>query len=154
MSPRTTPDATARTTAAALPAPAALERVVDVVPGVEAIGVRAVPATLDVFGSHFPRFPVLPGVLLVQAMAQVAAVALGDADGWTLGRVEGVRFRHPVRPGDVVVVTARVADRGPHGALCAAKVTVEGRLVVTARRLQLVRADIPSQEGTSGGAPA
>jgi len=139
-------------------APTGLDSVTQVVPGLEAVGVRAVPGTLDVFDSHFPRFPVLPGVLLVQAMAQVSAAALGDADGWTLESVRAVRFRHAVRPGDVVVVTSRVLHRQPDlrpdRACCSATVTVQGRAVVTARRLYLTRASALCPVDLQEGAPA
>jgi 3-hydroxyacyl-[acyl-carrier-protein] dehydratase len=134
--------------------PSGLDSVAQVVPGFEAVGVRAVPGTLDVFDSHFPRFPVLPGVLLVQAMAQVSAVALGDADAWALESVRAVRFRHAVRPGDVAVVTSRVLDSGPDGACCSATVTVEGRAVVTVRRLYLSRVAVLSPPDTGEGASA
>ena len=135
-------------------APTGLDSVTQVVPGFEAVGVRAVPGTLDVFDSHFPRFPVLPGVLLVQAMAQVSAVALGDVAGWALESVQAVRFRHAVRPGDVVVVTSRVLDRRPDSACCSATVTVEGRAVATVRRLYLTRASALCPVDTPEGAPA
>lgn len=142
------------TTVAQAAAPTGLDRVASVVPGFEAVGIRAVPGTLDVFDTHFPRFPVLPGVLLVQAMAQMSAVALGDGDGWVLDSVRAVRFRHAVRPGDLVVVTARVLDSGPDGACCSATLTVDGRAVVTARRLYLSRVPGLSSTDTPEGAPA
>jgi 3-hydroxyacyl-[acyl-carrier-protein] dehydratase len=122
-------------------------------PGREAVGVRNVPATLALFDSHFPRFPVLPGVLLLQSMAQTAALALGDARGWLLDGAEVVRFRHAVRPGDRAVVTARVLDAGAEGASCSAVVHVEGRAVATARRLRLIRAHTHLDEATGRGTP-
>jgi 3-hydroxyacyl-[acyl-carrier-protein] dehydratase len=142
------------TTMAQAAPPAGLDKVTSVEPGFEAVGVRAVPGTLDLFDSHFPRFPVLPGVLLVQAMAQMSAVALGGADGWVLDSVQAVRFRHAVRPGDVAVVTARVLDSGPDGACCSATVTVDGRAVVTARRLYLGRVPALSSTDTREGGSA
>ena len=131
-----------------------LDRVVEIDPEKRATGLRNVPNTLSIFDSHFPRFPVLPGVLLVQAMAQVSAVALGDVDGWALDSVQAVRFRHAVRPGDVVVVTSRVLDRRPDSACCSATVTVEGRAVVTVRRLYLTRTSALCPVDTREGEPA
>jgi 3-hydroxyacyl-[acyl-carrier-protein] dehydratase len=113
-----------------------LDRLLRLEAGAAAVATLSVPGTLSIFDSHFPRFPVLPGVLLLDAVAALAGTALGPGS-WELESVEQVRYRHFVRPGDQVELTVTVLDRGPAPASCAARATVEGRLVATVRRLSL-----------------
>ncbi|MFN3075292.1 MAG: 3-hydroxyacyl-ACP dehydratase FabZ [Alphaproteobacteria bacterium] len=84
-----------------------VDRVMDLIPNVSAVGVKNVSAAEPYFQGHFPSRPIMPGVLIVEAMAQTAAVLVVE----TLGEgaegklvyfmsVERARFRRPVIPGD------------------------------------------------------
>jgi 3-hydroxyacyl-[acyl-carrier-protein] dehydratase len=127
---------------------AGFDQLVRVEVGREAVAIRNVPGTLSLFDSHFPRFPVLPGVVLLHGIAQLAAVALGGPAGvWTLSGAEVIRFRHFIRPGDQALITVTVQSQDGAGATCAASVDVEGRTVATARRIRLVRVPTPRPEG-------
>lgn len=84
-----------------------LDRVIEVTPDVGAIGLKNVSFNEPFFQGHFPREPVMPGVLLVECMAQTAAIVvvetLGPAAEGKLVyfmSVEYARFRRPVIPGD------------------------------------------------------
>ena len=84
-----------------------LDRVVDVVLGISAIGVKNVTVNENFFAGHFPNHPVMPGVLIIESMAQTAAVlvveTLGpDAAGKVVYfmSIDGAKFRRPVVPGD------------------------------------------------------
>ena len=84
-----------------------LDRVVDVVLNTSAIGVKNVSVNEPFFAGHFPNHPVMPGVLIIESMAQTAAVlvveTLGpDAAGKLVYfmSIEGAKFRRPVVPGD------------------------------------------------------
>jgi 3-hydroxyacyl-[acyl-carrier-protein] dehydratase len=84
-----------------------LDRVVDVVLNTSAIGVKNVSVNEPFFAGHFPNHPVMPGVLIIESMAQTAAVlvveTLGpDAAGKVVYfmSIEGAKFRRPVVPGD------------------------------------------------------
>ncbi len=84
-----------------------LDRVVDVVLNHSAIGVKNVSVNEPFFAGHFPNHPVMPGVLIIESMAQTAAVlvveTLGpDAAGKLVYfmSIEGAKFRRPVVPGD------------------------------------------------------
>ncbi|HQT78216.1 MAG TPA: 3-hydroxyacyl-ACP dehydratase FabZ [Rhodopila sp.] len=86
-----------------------IDRVVDVVLNASAIGVKNVSVNESFFAGHFPNHPVMPGVLIIEAMAQTAAVlvveTLGpDAAGKVVYfmSIEGAKFRRPVVPGDQV----------------------------------------------------
>jgi 3-hydroxyacyl-[acyl-carrier-protein] dehydratase len=86
-----------------------LDRIVDVVLNESAVGVKNVSVNESFFAGHFPDHPVMPGVLIIEAMAQTAAVLVVETLGpEAVGRVvyfmsiEGAKFRRPVVPGDQV----------------------------------------------------
>ena len=84
-----------------------LDRLVDVVLNSSAVGVKNVTANENFFIGHFPNHPVMPGVMIIESMAQTAAVLVGETlGGDAAGKlvyfmsVEGAKFRRPVVPGD------------------------------------------------------
>jgi 3-hydroxyacyl-[acyl-carrier-protein] dehydratase len=84
-----------------------IDRVVDVVLNQSAVGVKNVSVNESFFAGHFPNHPVMPGVLIIEAMAQTAAVLVVETLGpEAAGKVvyfmsiEGAKFRRPVMPGD------------------------------------------------------
>ena len=86
-----------------------IDRVIDVVPDESAVGVKNVSINEFFFQGHFPRRPVMPGVLIIESMAQTAAVLVVEtlkcaAAGKLVYfmTVENGRFRKPVVPGDVL----------------------------------------------------
>jgi 3-hydroxyacyl-[acyl-carrier-protein] dehydratase len=97
-----------------------IDRVVDVVAGERAVGIKNVSINEAYFQGHFPRHPVLPGVLIIEAMAQTAAVLVvhtlgAESEGKLVYfmSVDNARFRHPVFPGDQLHVRVeRKQNRG------------------------------------------
>lgn len=84
-----------------------VDRVLEVEPGVRAVGVKNVSGNEDFFNGHFPGYPVMPGVLIVEALAQTGAVALlmlpqFEGKIALFAGMEKVRFRRKVVPGDVL----------------------------------------------------
>jgi 3-hydroxyacyl-[acyl-carrier-protein] dehydratase len=84
-----------------------IDRVVEIVPDATAVGIKNVSINEPFFQGHFPQRPVMPGVLIIEAMAQTAAVlvvhTLGKASEGKLVyfmSVDSARFRRPVVPGD------------------------------------------------------
>ncbi|HLJ58592.1 MAG TPA: 3-hydroxyacyl-ACP dehydratase FabZ [bacterium] len=111
-----------------------VDRIVDMVPGERIVGFKNVSINEPFFAGHFPGNPVMPGVLVVEAMVQVAAILVSfrpDIEGRLihLANLERVRFRRTVRPGDQLIMSA-VALRGK-GRFGKAHVTatVEGMVV-------------------------
>jgi 3-hydroxyacyl-[acyl-carrier-protein] dehydratase len=91
-----------------------VDKLIDVVPGERAIGIKNVTANEPFFQGHFPGRPVMPGVLIVEAMAQTAAVivvaSLGQsAEGKLVYfmSIDSARFRRPVGPGDQLKLHCR-----------------------------------------------
>jgi 3-hydroxyacyl-[acyl-carrier-protein] dehydratase len=89
---------------------ALVDRIIDYVPGKTAVGIKNVTFNEPHFQGHFPGRPVMPGVLIVEAMAQVGGVVLTQmADDIQSGLfmfagIDKVRFRRPVVPGDQLVM--------------------------------------------------
>lgn len=108
-----------------------VDRIVEVVPGVSATGLKNVTFNEPHFTGHFPGTPVMPGVLIIESMAQTAALfvvqALGpDAEGKLVYfmSIDGARFRRPVVPGDSlrIHVKKQQARRNVWKFACTAKV--------------------------------
>ena len=98
-----------------------IDRVVDIVPGESAVGVKCVSVTEPHFQGHFPGLPIMPGVLIVEAMAQTAGAlvlhSLGDKAKNKIVyfmSIDAARFRKPVVPGDTIMIhVTRKQNRGP-----------------------------------------
>ena len=102
------------------------------------VGIKNVTLNEPFFIGHFPDFPVMPGVLIVEAMAQVAGVLVlkSIADRHKklvlLAAIENARFRKPVVPGDTLRLEMNVIKRKATVAKMAGKATVDGQLVAEA----------------------
>ncbi|ABB15339.1 beta-hydroxyacyl-(acyl-carrier-protein) dehydratase FabZ [Carboxydothermus hydrogenoformans Z-2901] len=85
-----------------------VDKILEVVPGEKAVGIKNVTINEPFFQGHFPGRPIMPGVLLLEAMAQVGAVAILTDERYAgklpmFAGIDGARFRKPVLPGDQVV---------------------------------------------------
>lgn len=116
-----------------------LDSIVSLKPGKGAKALRNVPNTLAIFDSHFPRFPVLPGVLILGSMGQLAALLLKEQTGreWKLAGAEQIRYRHFVQPGDQMEIVVDLKELSDDTAVFSASVRVDGKPVTTARQLRL-----------------
>lgn len=125
-----------------------IDKVIDVVSGVKATGVKNVTINENYFAGHFPEQPVMPGVLIIEAMAQTAAVlvvhTLGpESEGKLVYfmSVDGARFRKPVRPGDQLhVEVTKQRNRGNVWKF-EGRATVDGNLVAEATYAAMILDD-------------
>jgi len=97
-----------------------IERLTDIRPNESAVGWKAVSINEPYFAGHFPDYPVMPGVLIVEAMAQAAVALISYGSNISLDNgvvyfmsIDKARFRRPVRPGDMLRLPIRlVRSRG------------------------------------------
>ena len=98
-----------------------VDRIEEVEPGVRAVGVKNVTQNEPFFEGHFPDYPVMPGVLIVEALAQVGAVGVMAKEEFRgklalFAGIDGVRFRRQVIPGDVLRLEVEISRlRGSAG---------------------------------------
>ena len=114
-----------------------VDRIEELEPGVKAVGKKCVSYNEPFFAGHFPKEPVMPGVLIIEALAQVGAVAIlsqPDFKGKTayFAAINSARFKQKVIPGDVLTLETEIIKvKGPIG-IGSAKAYVDGKLVTQA----------------------
>ena len=120
-----------------------IDGILNVKPGESIAAVKNVSFNEPYFLGHFPGHPVMPGVLIVEAMAQAAGVLIWesvppDERNFTLYLVgvEKTRFRQPVRPGDRLVVTAKLTSRRRNFWRFDAVAEVDGKRVASSEFVQ------------------
>ena len=91
-----------------------VDRIEEVDPGVRAVGIKNVTQNEPFFEGHFPDYPVMPGVLIVEALAQVGAVGVMSKEEFRgklalFAGIDGVRFRRQVIPGDVLRLEVEIS---------------------------------------------
>ena len=115
-----------------------VDRIVELEPGKRIVGIKNVSMNEPFFVGHFPNFPVMPGVLIIEAMAQTGGVlALRDetvgAEKLVLfAAIEEAKFRRPVVPGDQLRLELEVLQRHTSFARMKGKAYVDGKLAAQA----------------------
>jgi 3-hydroxymyristoyl/3-hydroxydecanoyl-(acyl carrier protein) dehydratase len=118
-------------------------RIDTLVPGESIQGVTRFPEGLEIFEDHFPGFPVVPGVLLLESMAQLAGKAIGytvrlQRGDWPfpiLSMIRDVKFRRFVRPDEEVSIEARFLALRDESASMKVSARCDGKLVAQAEEI-------------------
>lgn len=121
-----------------------VDRIVELEEGSMARGIKNVTINEPFFQGHFPGHPIMPGVLIVEAMAQVGGVLAFKSAGvnnqvvYFMG-IDGARFRRPVVPGDTLDITVNVTRR--RGAIWAfkGKAVVDGEVAAEAALMAMIK---------------
>lgn len=114
-----------------------VDRILECEPGVKAKGIKCVSANEMQFMGHFPGQHVMPGVLIIEALAQTGAVAILSKEEnkgkiALFGGIKMAKFKRQVIPGDVLELNCEIiASKGPVG-IGKAEAFVDGKLAVTA----------------------
>ena len=114
-----------------------VDRISDCVPGRSARGIKCVSANEPFFQGHFPGYKVMPGVLILEALAQVGAVALlsepeNRGKLALFGGIKNARFKRQVRPGDVLELACELTERHGSVGFGTASARVDGKLAARA----------------------
>jgi 3-hydroxyacyl-[acyl-carrier-protein] dehydratase len=114
-----------------------LDRVVELEPGKRVVGLKQVSQSDPFLQGHFPEYPVMPGVLIVEALAQAGAVLVLNDSAHAgqipfFARIDNCRFRQQVRPGDTLRLEMEVTSFRPPVGKGHASAFVEDRLVCEA----------------------
>ncbi len=127
-----------------------VDRVVDIVPDKSATGIKAVTINEPFFAGHFPARPIMPGVLIVEALAQTAGVlAIKSMDLEDSGKlvyfmaIEAAKFRSPVEPGCLMELHVEFIQRRATVCKFAGRAVVDGKTVAEATFTAMI-ADAPA----------
>ena len=140
-----------------------LDRVDELLPGERISGRKNVSANDPYLQGHFPGYPIMPGVLVVEALAQLCCVLAFEtrgrkpADGYLhyLAGVDDARFRRPVRPGDVLELHGTIVSERRQMMKFDCQALVEGELACSVKLICMERKlEIASQAGAKGARPA
>lgn len=114
-----------------------IDTIEELEPGIRAVGRKCVTYNEPFFAGHFPQEPVMPGVLIIEALAQVGAVAVLSCEEYKgktayFGGINSAKFKRKVVPGDVLTLELEIIRRkGPIG-VGSAKAYVDGKVAVIA----------------------
>jgi 3-hydroxyacyl-[acyl-carrier-protein] dehydratase len=135
-----------------------IDKVRDIVPFTSAVGIKNVTCNEPHFQGHFPGVPIMPGVTIIEAMAQTAAVMVGISSNYAdrdllvyfMG-IDAAKFRRKVVPGDVLELAITVTRGKPGGKVWKfdARATVDGELAAECQFTAMM--DMPA-EAPAGGA--
>ena len=113
-----------------------IDKIIERTPGVSATCQKNVSHNEPFFQGHFPGYPVMPGVLITEAMAQTAGVASGRTHGMAdvgiLASINNAKFKKPVFPGDVLIIEGLIDSIRMNVIKAKTKAYVDGELVAFA----------------------
>lgn len=124
-----------------------VDKVISCNPGKDIVALKNVSINEPFFAGHFPHYPVMPGVLIVEALAQAAAILTLNAEGakssndsvYYFVGIDGVRFKKPVMAGDQLILKVAIERQIKGVWKYATKAEVDGSLVTDAKLMCTAR---------------
>ena len=115
-----------------------IDRIVEVEPGARITAVKSLTMAEEYLADHFPNFPVMPGVLMLEAMTQTAAWLIRVSEDFahsmvTLRQANNVKYGQFIEPGQTLTVTAEIISQDDKETTLKAQGTVDGRTCVSGR---------------------
>ena len=115
-----------------------IDRIVELEPGRKITAIKALTMAEEYLADHFPRFPVMPGVLMLEAMTQSAAWLIRASEDFahsmvTLRQANNVKYGQFIEPGQTLTVTAEIISQDDKETTLKAQGTVDGRTCVSGR---------------------
>jgi 3-hydroxyacyl-[acyl-carrier-protein] dehydratase len=120
-----------------------VDRVLEIIPGKSLVAIKNVTVNEPFFAGHFPQTPVMPGVLIVEALAQASGIltfktedSMPDKDNWFfLAGIDNARFKKVVKPGDQLRLEIEILNARKSLWKFRGNATVDGQLVCSAEIL-------------------
>ncbi len=131
-----------------------VDKVRDIVPDTSATGIKCVTANEPQFTGHFPDQPIMPGVLIIEALAQTCGVLIGVSRGLDahlmiyFTTIDKVKFRRTVIPGDVLEMKVEIKRGGTRVGKFEGKAYVDGQLAAQAEFTAMLQDQSDSEQGT------
>ena len=115
-----------------------LDKVTELVPGQKIVAVKALSLAEEYLGDHFPTFPVLPGVMMIEALVQTAAMLVRVTNNFShsmvvLQEARNVKYKSFVKPGNLLTIRVDAKSIGDEGSSFQGSGTVDGTPMVDAR---------------------
>ncbi len=133
-----------------------VDKVTELEPGKRAVGIKCVTINEWFFQGHFPEVPILPGVLILECMAQVGGIAILSAPenqnmaGYLVG-IDNARFRQPVIPGDQLVIHAEVTSMRANICFVSAQAFVGEKLIAEAQLMMALKSPDEIRQSLNAG---
>ena len=126
-----------------------VDRIIEIEYGVRAVGIKNVTMGEPYFQGHFPAYPIMPGVLIVEALAQVGAVALLGMPEHRgkiafFAGIDGVRFKRQVKPGDQLLLKVELGKLRRGVGTGTATASVDGQLAVRGELMFAIADALPA----------
>lgn len=124
-----------------------VDKIIELEPGKRAVGIKNVSANEPFFQGHFPEYPIMPGVLIVEALAQTAgiAVAVLDENKGKMGvfaSIDSMKIKNQVLPGDVLNLEAEILLSKMGITKAKVKATVDGKIAAEGEiKFALIKAE-------------
>lgn len=115
-----------------------LDKVTELVPGEKICAVKALSLAEEYLGDHFPTFPVLPGVMMLEAMVQTAAMLVRVTNDFAqsmivLVEARNIKYKSFVKPGNIIEISLRAKEITAENSYFLGSVTVDGKAMVDGR---------------------